>query len=353
MKTTVAHNRREIEIIDQALEALRLQTGLTARIVRTHPRLDEFVPDATIEITARGKRLTFVAEAKLIDRFNAIAQVRAMRPPDRRPPLLLIAPYITAEASERCRQLRLFFLDTAGNAYIDVPGLYLFIVGRKRLNDVPLADRGRMKNPAALKVIFAILCRPDLIRATYREIAGTARVALGIVGPILKDLEARGQLVNIGEAPQERRLLDPERLLREWVDFYPAVLRPKLNTLRFRAQYLTWAEEVNVRMYEAYWGGEVAAHRLTGYLKPARATIYVRHKPTKLIAEGRLRADINGDVEILDIFWNPDQIPHRPDLVPDILTYADLMTTTEGRNLETARLIYDQNIAPHLRPTSE
>jgi hypothetical protein len=146
--------------------------------------------------------------------------------------------------------------------------------------------------------------------------------------------------------------LDAEHLLKEWVDFYPAILRPKLNTRRFRAQDITWTEGVDLRLYEAYWGGEVAANRLKGYLKPERATIYVKQKPARLIIDCRLRADIRGDVEIRDVFWNPDQLPHRPDLVPDILTYADLMTTTEGRNLEAARLIYDEQIAPHLRPAN-
>jgi len=61
-----------------------------------------------------------------------------------------------------------------------------------------------------------------------------------------------------------------------------------------------------------------------------------------------LRADFNGDVEILNAFWDQALISGTADLVPPILASADLMTTTDARDLEAARLIYEQQIAPNL-----
>jgi len=348
----------ELELLDRALEALRLQTGLAGRVVETQPRLRKEPklgprePDALIEIQGHQRPVTFVAEIKLVDRFETIAQVRALRPPGARPPLILIAPYITAETAQRCRGMRLFFLDAAGNAYIDLPGFYLLVVGKKRAADLPLGDRGRINNAAALKVVFALLCRPDLVNGTYRQMAETARVALGTVGPAIKDLEARKHIATFGAGTGKRRLLDPDRLLEEWVGFYPAALRPKLNSRRFRGPNTNWPERCTLGEYEAYWGGEFAAYRLTGYLRPEPVTIYIQRRPTRLMADCRLRADVRGDVEILDVFWNPEKIPHAPDLVPTILAYADLMRTAEGRNLEAAKLIYDEHIAPALRRTA-
>lgn len=94
----------------------------------------------------------------------------------------------------------------------------------------------------------------------------------------------------------------------------------------------------------------MAAQKLTGYLTAETLTIYARQNPTKLITEQRLRADVNGNVEILDAFWHPDLETknEQGDVVPLLLAYADLMTTTDSRNLETARLIYDRYIAPTL-----
>ena len=68
--------------------------------------------------------------------------------------------------------------------------------------------------------------------------------------------------------------------------------------------------------YHALWGGEVAADRLLHYLEPQTATIYAHDTAKRLIAEQRLRADATGDVEILDVFWNTDQVPAVDDLVP-------------------------------------
>jgi hypothetical protein len=88
---------------------------------------------------------------------------------------------------------------------------------------------------------------------------------------------------------------------------------------------------------------------LLHHLEPQTATIYGRETPKQLIAEYKMRADVNGDVEILDAFWNPNLVPTIHDVVPPILAYADLTTTTDGRNLEAAKMIYDEFIEPALR----
>ena len=95
----------------------------------------------------------------------------------------------------------------------------------------------------------------------------------------------------------------------------------------------------------------MAADRLTHYLKPEMLTVYTLHNPTKLMTELRLRVDVDGDVEILQAFWDPTLITGPTDVVPPILAYADLMTTTDARNFEAAKLIYEQHIAPNL-PTA-
>jgi len=88
---------------------------------------------------------------------------------------------------------------------------------------------------------------------------------------------------------------------------------------------------------------------LLHHLEPQTATIYGRETPKQLIAEYKMRADVNGDVEILDAFWNLNHVPTIRDVVPPILAYADLATTTDGRNLEAAKMIYDEFIEPALR----
>ena len=351
------------DLIERTLAVLRHQTGLTAR-VRKGQRVGYRGrrPDAEVEIDVGDQKLRFIVVVERIDRFERVAQIRAHwpiaqaaarpAPHETIPPAIVVAPYITAEMADQFRNLRVFFLDAAGNAYIDMPGLFLFITGRKRPADLFPAERGRLTKPAALKIEFAVLCRPELLLGTYRKIAEAARVALGTIGPVIKELEARRHIAEFGTVAPKRKILNPEGLVKEWVNLYHAILRPKLNARRFRAPNMEWTDTADLQQHGAYWGGEVAAKRITGYLQPETATIYVTHPPTPLIVEHRLRADVNGNVEFLNVFWNPDKIPHEPNLVPPILAYADLLATTEGRNLEAAKLIYDEHITPNLRRTA-
>ncbi len=222
-----------------------------------------------------------------------------------------------------------------------MPGLLVYVVGNTKPAKLHY-DRFRSLNPAGLQIAFALACRPRLVQTTYREIAVQADVALGTVGPVLKDLEARGylQFKNVAD----RKLLDPERMIEEWVTHYPVTLRPKLNPKRFQAD-VQRLQQVNLPQ-NAYWGGEPAAERLTRYLKPAEFTIYAREPIVQLVAAGRMRADPTGNVEILDTFWNFDAETAFPDVVPPLLAYADLLATHDGRDAEAARMIYEQRIAP-------
>ena len=91
--------------------------------------------------------------------------------------------------------------------------------------------------------------------------------------------------------------------MEEWVTHYPIKLRPKLVGRRFTAPTADWWRHQDLRQYHAWWGGEVAAEKLTGYLRPARVIAYVEGKPERLILDNRLRPDVNGEIEILQAFW--------------------------------------------------
>jgi hypothetical protein len=62
------------------------------------------------------------------------------------------------------------------------------------------------------------------------------------------------------------------------------------------------------------------------------------------VAKHRLRADPEGNIEILDMFWDFPTEPTMPDVVPPILVYADLVLTLDPRNMEVARLIREKYI---------
>jgi hypothetical protein len=324
-------------ILNRAVVALERTTGIGACVLRTTTGRDRLA-DAIVEIGMGRRKHRFGVQVETVDRFETPAIIKAR---DLRKPPLLVAPYITREVAERCRQLHLPFIDTAGNAYLEAPGLLVYAVGQTRPPELH-HNRFRALHPAGLQIVFALLCHPELIRTNYREIAARAGVALGTVGPVLKDLEAR-RFLRL-QTRHDRKLLDPERMLEEWVTHYATTLRPRLNPRRFRADPER-LRQIDLRRQKAQWGGEPAAEKLTRYLKPLQFTIYAREPIAKLIAAGRMRAEENGNVEILEKFWN---FAHQdiPDVVPPVLAYADLMATHDGRNVEAARLIHERRIAP-------
>lgn len=346
-----------LDELDQALETFELTTGLPAHVVKLKPDMGkEHRPDAVVEIYVAGKPLRYAVEAKArVDRLTTLGHIKAQLDHMGKRGLLF-APYITPTIAKRCRELNIAFLDLAGNAYLQEPGLHVYITGEKpdKLTTIGKREGG---TATALRVMFVLLCKPELLNAPYRDIVAAANVALGAIGWVFFDLEKRGYIAGKRET-RHRRFLEAIHLFEEWVTNYPIKLRPKLNPRRFRAGNPEWWKRADFAGLQAYWGGEVAAHRLTNYLKPATYTLYIAPKendtqPTpglaRLVAANRLRADALGDIEILDAFWHLPPDPNHPDVVPPILAYADLVATLDPRNIEAAKLLRNQYIDDALR----
>ncbi|BDC50591.1 hypothetical protein F183_A29070 [Bryobacterales bacterium F-183] len=328
------------DTVIQAVDAARRSTGL-ALVVQD----DKTGGLHTIEVPAPGRKQQFQVVTKNVDRFAVPALIKAReRAGGRR--LVLVAPYVTGDMAQRCRELKLPFIDTAGNAYFDGTGLFIYVVGLPKPEEMT-SKPYRAITTAGLQVAFALLSEPRLLQASQREIARCAGVALGSVGPVMKDLQQRHYLG--GRKP---KLINADRLLDEFVTHYPMRLRPKLLIRRFSAEP-AGLRQLNIAQYGALWGGEVAADRLTHYLKPQQFTIYTREPITKLVAAARMKVDPDGNLEVLRRFWQFEAEPSRADVVPAILVYADLLATNEPRNLETAKLVHEQHIAPALLQTAQ
>jgi len=355
------HNERQLVArLGPVLEALQRNAGVEGRVVAFEPGIDNNRrADTLIDFYVGGKKHRCIVEVKAqVDRLVTLGQVKAQLN-QRGEYGLLFAPYITNALAVECRKLDLPFLDTAGNAYLKLPGLHLYIAGEKPEGGMAKAMNPKAQGTAtALRLIFALLCKPVLLNAPYRELVDAAGVALGAVGWVFLDLDKRGYIAG-RQKKHNRRFLDATRLLDEWVTNYPVKLRPKLHPRRFRAENPDWWRTADLTGLRACWGGEIAAHRLTNYLKPATCTLYIEPDDARapaparglarLAATHRLRADPQGDIEILDTFWHmPGDVQH-PDVVPPILAYADLMATLDARNLEAARLIREQIIDPAFR----
>ena len=92
----------------------------------------------------------------------------------------------------------------------------------------------------------------------------------------------------------------------------------------------------------------MAATLLTEYLKPRIVTIYTNEPLGEFLLTHRIKKDPEGDIEILKTFWkfehNRTDFWIYPDLVHTLLIYADLLATGDPRNIETAEIIFEQEI---------
>lgn len=295
--------------------------------------------DAILSLSMKGGAVhRFAVEVKTVVRIETLrARIASSAEIPRDPTWLVVVPYMSKTNAALCQKAGLNFIDTAGNAFIDVPGCYVFITGNQRIEQGPVGSGHEVMGAAsALRVIFTLLTEPEMSESPIRDIATKAGVSLGSAAKAMEGLRRLGHL-SPGDT-KSRRLLAVNTLQAEWAHNYPIALRRKLNPQRYAPQNEGWWKDAKLLPGEAAWGGEVGAALKTSYLQPEQATLYCWKDRGRLLMQHRLRPDPKGTVEILDAFWTPPSSSTEP-IAPLLLIYADLMTSLDGRNREVANLL--------------
>jgi hypothetical protein len=341
-------NTRAEDLLQRAIARLR-EAGLQVNHVRhRNPRERG---DAQMRVRAGEEPVDYAVEIKANfarAMIGAVVTQLRLLAKTLKQPSLLVAEYITPPMADRLKELELQFVDAAGNAYLKGPGYFVWITGRKPDTTMTAARRDRTFTLAGIKILFALICDNALARATYREIARAADVALGAIPPVIAHLQNRGYLEQRGES---RELSGSRRLLDDWSAAYARTLRPKQLYRTFVTssfdEWRTW----DLQAEKAKWGGEPAANLLTEFLTPGRLTVYADKPPARLmVAKHWLTARSPDDDRVIELrkpFWNEDTLRYdmRQDTVPAALVYADLLATGEARCIETADVIYEKYLA--------
>ena len=315
------------------------QLGLGIEVVQLAPQLGAARADALIRVRYGDQEVLYAAEVKRGIRpatLGAVTQQLAHLGQ----PALLVTNYVTPPLADALKQRGIAFLDEAGNAYLNHPPSLIWVKGQRPKQKNGANPTTRTFNPGGLQVIFPLLCHPEWANRPYREIAKMAGVAHGTVGWVLAELPKLGFMAEVGG---KRRLLQPERLLQQWVEAYARTLRPRLLIGRFHTDQLDWHKTLDPGKYGYLLGGEPAAARLTQHLRPGTITLYGPKVEPRFLLDQRLRPDQQGKVEILRRFWKFDD--DHPLLTPLPLIYADLVAIGDARCMETAKLIYGDIIA--------
>ncbi|MGS0894227.1 type IV toxin-antitoxin system AbiEi family antitoxin [Burkholderia stagnalis] len=341
----------EQHVLDEACAAFERATRrFSARPVRL-PAAYRHSADAMIRFDVAGQAFELPAAVSLrveslTDALASLRRRGAAAPGEQ--PLMLVAPYLSAELAARLTDQGIPFLDTAGNVCLIRPEATVMIAGRPKPARTPRRLASRATTPKGLAVMFALATQPGLIAQPYRAIAAASGVALGTVNLAMDDLIARGL---VGQRRNGERVIpDWPRFVQEWVALYPSRLRTKQPSRRFASFEPDWWRGFDFAAFDARLGGEPAADLLTHDLKPAAITVYTHGAaPNRLLLQARLRPDAHGDVELVEAFW-PSSTPldwreQDVPLVPPLLIYADLVSSGDSRNLAAAEQIRDRYLA--------
>lgn len=325
----------KIDLLQLATDTLKQTTGIACIII---PGADHVDARIVLEFPGRRRKREFAVEIKRAPGQGIVSEMADLTKTH-----ILVANYINPNLAERLKNLGIQFIDCTGNAYLNTGATFLYVKGNKlgnAVNDQP----ARLFKPGGLQVIFTLLCNPDWVRAPYRDIAAKAGVALGTVAWAIKDLQAQGYIIE--PEKKTRRLVKKHALLRLWLVGYEQLLRPRLLVNRYHAEKHDWWMAVNPG--QGLWGGEVAAYKMTNYLKPEIVTLYAPKLPDALLIKNRLRLDPKGEIEVIEPFWTFEYPEKKDDLVPPLLVYADLLVRADGRTTETAKLVYEQYLARYI-----
>lgn len=328
----------EQQILMQALEAFKQATDREATVLKTEVQLPQGLADAEIQLANGEKRLVEIKRNLTPATLGAaIAQLARLGKPG-----MLVTGYVNQQMAERLKALNVAFLDTAGNAYLNTPKQFVYVTGRRLRTPEPREKRVRALRPTGLKVIFALLCRTDLVNAPYRDIAAAAGVALGTVGWVFYDLRRLGYITET--KANGRVYADRGGLIDKWVEAYAHQLRPAIKPQRYRVVDVDWWKTEDLTKFDMWLGGEPAAAVLTQYLRPEVVTVYGDTQFAALARKVKAVKDEYGNLEVLQKFWDFElpQLDKLHPLVPPLLVYADLVATGDGRNIETAQLIREQ-----------
>jgi hypothetical protein len=343
----------ERPIVDECLARLRALEAVREAEFRPGP------DDGVLVVTTDAGRLQYVVEVKRgLNRprlEHALASTtQRLRAGSRR---LLLADFVPGPLTDVLEGAQVDFVDAAGNMLLRWPGkLYVHVKGMKPAR-LPEATASFLTTPNGLRVLFALLAEPGADVPAYRELSERAGASLGTVGRVALELQRRGFLVM--QRRSKRRVLHRKReLLELWVGGYAERLRPQLIIGRFRSPDRDLADALKRLTAEGdgafRWAlsGGFAADALTGHYRGDQLILFVDPWTSARAAGLRWLPSVDGPITLLRMFWprGVERTLERDDarVAHPLLVYAELLFQGREREVETAKLVYDQYLQPNI-----
>lgn len=251
-------------------------------------------------------------------------------------PGLVVADHVPEYVATLLRAAGWWYVDAAGNAYVDEPGVRIDVRGRRRTTRTArrtTAGPANLFSATRAQVIFALLSWPALLDRSVRTIADAAGASLSQTHATLTMLRDAGFLV-----PGLSGLLRRDDLIDLWTTAFPLGLGRAIDLGRFAGDPdpRPWAEAGQ----QVHVSGEWPLRESTG----DDLVLYVERLDPQVLRSLRWRAVPDEDRSAARIllrraFWTEPGAPvgAAVSMAPDLLVYADLMSTGDPRLAGIAR----------------
>ena len=332
------------EILELTLEALNQYWTNTRATIRLETDKGTQQYDARFEVGTGPEKQQFYIEVKkqlnVATAAHAVSRINNIEGRE----VILVTKHIQPGVAEFLRKNNIHYADTHGNCHIESPTLLVHVEGKRNILNEK-SNPVRAFKGEGLKVIFALLLNEGFASLPFRSLVDLSGASHGVVQYTLKDLERLGYVLKLNRT--RRKLENVEGLLDRWAEGYAENLKPKLSIGWY--QFLESAYQENWKQVELHtdferWGGEPAAAIRTNYLRPGQLTIYTRSIQSDFIKRLKIRPSKTNKLALVKTFW-PEHLekalPHQftDAIVPNVLTYADLVATRDPRNAEIAAII--------------
>jgi hypothetical protein len=260
-------------------------------------------------------------------------------------------PAILAQASvprgrgAQYRSQGVNYIDSGGNAFLRFPGFTVHVEGRRpRVGAAGPSTASASATPTGLRVTFALLIQPDAADVSYHKLADLTGASTGSVANTISDLRQRGHIVELGRT---RRLVDTDRLARNWVTGYTRDLAPRLKQLQLGGPGPGWWIR-EWRNPDGILAGGVALAKMGGNLRPDHTVVYGQPPWRSIRRDARLTRDGGDPVTLREQFWSTELLGEQR-LVPPLLAYADALNSGDPRETEVAQELAVENGWPFRR----
>tara|TARA_R110002050_G_scaffold299947_1_gene467054 strand:+ start:3051 stop:4070 length:1020 start_codon:yes stop_codon:yes gene_type:complete len=264
-------------------------------------------------------------------------------------PLLVASKYITPKAKKQLKKNKINYLDSYGNAYIEIPQLKIFTEHGNSKPVIP--DTTKVFTQAGAQLIFQLLNRPEEVNETVRRLAHLSNISVGSVSKIMNGLFDEGFLVEWNN-DKKYQLIRKEELLDRWIPILNEKVLPnyKIGTYSFTGNLEDHWKDRFLRP-NVWWGGEPGAALLTDYLYPEKYSLFTTLSAKEIMTDLKLVPDPNGKITLYQPFWGNTSmasIMKGKNNVDPLIIYAQLIHSGDPRNIETAQIIYNEHIAQKL-----